>query len=537
MKKIFILLGTSLLLSCSEKSEPTKLVVGIVVDQMRVDYIHRFRKDFSSTGFNRLLSDGYFFRNAHYNYIPTKTGPGHASIYTGTTPSMHGIIGNDWFVRSIGRNMNCVEDTMEVGVGGTPQFGRVSPRNLKTTTVTDELRLFYNFKSKVVGTSFKDRGATLPAGHNPNGAYWYDPSTGNMMSSSYYMDELPDWVTQFNKSGRVDELTSQQWDYYLDKDDYSETIDDDSNFESEPWKGSGVTLPYDLPAANNNSGILKYTPFASTYLREFAQAAIAGYELGTDDIPDFLTISFSATDDLGHRFGPRSKELQDVYLRLDNEISQLLSYLDNNVGQDNYLLFLTADHGATDNPLYSLSQKMPSGLISKGYLKTIINDSLNTQYGEGKWVSEIVNDQVFLNWKLITDKGLTIDEVRNIVLKVLMKEPYIIEAYTNSQVAKKSFTYPIGQMLQNGYTSTSGDIFYVIKSGYMNDTYGRTGTDHRTGYTYDTHIPILFYGNSIKNGETIRRVSITDIAPTLSLKLNISLPSGATGAPLKELFE
>jgi len=537
MKNILAIFCLAVIISCDRSEEKPTLVVGIVVDQMRMEYLHRFYDDFSENGFKRLIKDGYLFKNAHYNFIPTQTGPGHASIFTGTTPSKHGIIGNEWYVESLGRNVNCVEDTTEIGVGGTLEVGNVSTRNLKTTTITDELRLFYNFRSKVVSISFKDRSAALPSGHNPTGAYWYDSNTGNMMTSSYFMDELPSWVRNFNELKRADILTNQPWDYFINKENYTESIADSNRFEIEGWRGLGTTFPYDLSAAKDNSGVLRYSPFASTFLREFAQEAVLGEELGQDNFPDFLTIGFSATDDLGHRFGPRSKEVQDIYLRLDYEISQLLEFLDKNVGINKYTVFITSDHGVADVPSYSVSKKMPGGYLNTGYIKSILNEALIKEYGNGIWVIKVMNDQVFLNKKLIDSKKLDLEKIQLLTAKVLLKEDFINEVLTATQLAQRNLTDPIALMLQNGYNKISGDVLYVFNSGYLNDNWGEKGTDHRTGYTYDTHIPILFYGNSIKSGTSSRKVAITDIAPTISMLLSISLPSGCTGNPLIEILE
>ena len=517
--------------------EKPRLVVGIVVDQMRFDYISRFYNDFEDDGFKRLIEGGFIYQNAHYNYTPTKTGPGHASIFTGTTPSTHGIIGNDWFVPSIDRRLNCVEDTTVAVVGGVSN-GKVSPRNLNTTTITDELRLYYNFNSKVVGVSLKDRGATLPAGHNPTGAFWYDLQSGNMITSTYYMDKLPDWVQEYNKQKRPFELIRNNWTLLKDKSIYNESIEDDNEFEDPIKRGMGITFPHDLSKHRKNPAVLKYTPFTNTVIREIAMKAIDGEGLGQDSIPDFLTISFSATDDIGHKFGPRSMEVQDTYLRLDQEISELLNFMDEKVGKDNYIVFLSADHGATDVPSYLYTNKMPAGYHNNGYIKSELDEALGQKFGKGKWISSIINEQIYLNHDLINEKELDATEVKKAVIDRLMEEEYVVEAFDKDVVALRMFTDPTLIRLQNGYNNKrSGDVLYNLSPSNLNDAYGRKGTDHRTPYAYDTHIPIIFYGKGIKQGSSVRRVSITDIAPSLSVLLNISFPSGTSGKPLKELFD
>lgn len=536
MKKLIYCLSILLAALVTAQEKP-RLVVGIVVDQMRYDYISRYYNDFEDGGFKRLIEDGYLFKNAHYNYSPTKTGPGHASIYTGTTPSRHGIVGNDWFVPSMGRNINCVEDTTASVIGGVSN-GKVSPKNLNTTTITDELRLFYNFNSKVVGVSLKDRGAALPAGHNPTGAYWYDLQSGKMITSSYYTDKLPKWINDYNKQKRSSKLLDQKWDLFKDKSAYNESIDDENEFEQPMRKGMGVSFPYDLSEYKNIPSLLKYTPFTNTLIREVALEAIDGEGLGMDSIPDFLTISFSATDDVGHRFGPRSVEVQDTYLRLDQEIQEILDYLDKAVGENNYTVFLSADHGATDVPSYLYQNKMPAGYHNNGYIKSLMNDELSKVYGEGKWIMSIINEQVYLNHDLISSKNLEATEVKQLVIRTLLSEDYIVEALDSDLVAMRMFTDPMLIRLQNGYNNKRcGDVLYNLTPSNLNDAYGRKGTDHRTPYAYDTHVPIIFYGNGIKKGSSVRPVNITDIAPSLSVLLNIAFPSGTTGAPLKELFD
>ncbi|WP_425392350.1 alkaline phosphatase PafA [Ekhidna sp.] len=536
MKKILLTL-IIILPNLSISQEKPRLVVGIVVDQMRYDYISRFYEDFEEGGFKRLINDGFLFRNAHYDYMPTKTGPGHASIYTGTTPSRHGIIGNDWYATSINQKINCVYDSAASVVGGESN-GEVSPRNVNATTITDELRLFYNFNSKVVGVSLKDRGAAIPAGHNPTGAYWYDLKSGNIITSTYYRNELPEWVKNYNSKNRPLVFLSKKWTLFKDEGSYNESIADDNPYEQELRKGMGVSFPHDLPKFKNDMSLLKYTPFTNTMIKEVSMEAVTGEELGQDTIPDFLTVSFSATDDVGHRFGPRSKEIQDTYLRLDNDISELLSFLDESVGEGNYTVFLSADHGATDVPSYMYKNKMPGGYHNNGYIKSMLGDKLTDTFGDGEWVEYLINEQVYLNKALIEKKKLSLDEVKQVVIDALMEEDFIVDAIDADEVKMRMYTDPMLARLQNGYhNKRSGDILYILTPSTLNDAWGRQGTDHRTPYTYDTHIPIIFYGAGIKTGSSVRKVAITDIAPTLSMLLNISLPSMADGEPLAELFE
>ncbi|HCX75705.1 MAG TPA: alkaline phosphatase, partial [Algoriphagus sp.] len=354
MKKISFALLFSMLFSLAlfaqQQAEKPKIVVGIIVDQMRQEYFYKFADRYSDGGFKRLASEGYMMKNGHYNYIPTYTGPGHASVYTGTTPATHGIIGNNWYVRRQNKMIYCAEDSTVSNVGGTVMSGQISPRNLLTTTITDELRFATNKRSKVVGIAIKDRGASLPAGHLGD-AHWFDSDNGEFMTSTYYKSELPTWVSNFNALKRPDSLLNQTWQPLYSADSYINSIDDNNEFEA-PFIGKETpTFPYNLPELrenNGNYGLIAATPFGNTLTLEFAYAAIEGEKLGMGKETDFLAVSFSSPDYIGHRFGPTSKELEDNYLRLDLEIEQFLNYLDKTYGKGNYLVFLSADHGVAD---------------------------------------------------------------------------------------------------------------------------------------------------------------------------------------------
>ncbi|MEO8088088.1 MAG: alkaline phosphatase family protein, partial [Bacteroidota bacterium] len=337
-----------------------KLVVGIVVDQMRYDYLFRFKEKYSEGGFRRLMHDGFLFENANYNYVPTYTAPGHTCIYTGTTPSHNGIISNDWYDRELGKTIGCVWDSTMKPVGTTSISGKMSPKNLLCTTVTDELRAASNFKSKVIGIALKDRGAILPAGHSANAAYWHDPYSNNWVTSSYYMAQLPTWAQKFNERKMVDSMLSKPWNTLLPVDSYVESTADDTPYEG-LFKGeTKPVFPHNLPEIKkDDEELIRKTPFGNTFTAMFAKAAIEGEQLGKGSNIDFLAISFSSTDYVGHMFGTNAIELEDTYIRLDRDLADLLSYLDNTVGKNNYLLFLTADHGAVANPIYNHDHNLP----------------------------------------------------------------------------------------------------------------------------------------------------------------------------------
>ncbi|MGM0946572.1 MAG: alkaline phosphatase PafA [Bacteroidota bacterium] len=538
-----ILLGTlfsliSLSILAQETTPKPKLIVGIVVDQMRQEYFYKFSENYSEGGFKRLLRDGFEMKNGHYNYIPTYTGPGHASVYTGTTPATHGIIGNNWYVRSLNKSIYCAEDSTVTNVGGTPMNGEISPRNLLTTTITDELRFASNKRSKVVAVAIKDRGASLPGGHLGD-AYWYDSNNGEFMTSTYYYEELPKWVKNFNAKKQVEKYLSQTWEPLLPKGKYINSIDDNNDFEA-PFIGKdSPTFPYDLAKLkedNGGYGMIAATPFGNSLTLDFAYAAIEGENLGKGEETDFLAVSFSSPDYIGHRFGPTSKELEDNYIRLDREMEKFLNFLDETYGEDNYLIFLSADHGVADIATYMQSENVPAGNLNVGYILGQLRGYTSQVYGEGDWILNGSNDQIFLNHRLARDKGVNIIDMQNDLANFLLRFNGIKEVYTAHAMRNTNFALDRPHLLQMGYNhKASGDLLMILEPAWL--TGGARGTSHGTGFTYDTHVPILFYGWGVKSGSSTRYATVTDIAPTVSMLLNIRLPNGATGQPIHELFD
>ncbi|MDI1325051.1 MAG: alkaline phosphatase family protein [Algoriphagus sp.] len=542
MKKIGIVvfylaltLGTSFAQSAQEKP---KLIVGIIVDQMRQEYLYRYADRYSEGGFKRMIKEGFMMKNGHYNYIPTYTGPGHASVYTGTTPATHGIIGNTWYVRSLNKSIYCAEDSTVTNVGGTPTNGQISPRNLLTTTITDELRFSTNKRSKVVGLAIKDRGASLPAGHLGD-AYWYDSENGDFMTSTYYYDSLPKWVQDFNAKKLPDSYLSQKWETLYPIETYKQSIEDNNAFEA-PFIGKDTpTFPYildSLRANNENYGLIAATPFGNNLTLDFALAAIEGEELGKRGETDFLAISFSSPDYIGHRFGPASKEVEDNYLRLDLEMEKLLNYLDKTYGKGQYLVFLSADHGVADVATYMDSENVPAGNLNLGYISGQLRGYTQQKYGVGDWILNFSNEQIFLNHDLAKEKDVKITDLEDDLARFLLKFKGIKEVYTSTSMRTSAFTQDRPELLQMGYNhKSSGELLLILEPGWL--TGGARGTSHGTGYSYDTNVPIMFFGWGVKPGSSSRYASITDIAPTLSMMLNIRLPNGSNGNPILEITD
>lgn len=520
------------------RSNP-KLVVGIVVDQMRYDYLTRFYNRYGEGGFKRMIKEGFNCKNNHFNYIPTKTGPGHASVFTGTTPKYHGVIANNWYDKEDKKTVYCAGDDSVKAVGTDSKLEQMSPHRMKTTTFADENRLFTQLKGKTIGISIKDRGAVLPAGHSANAAYWFrGKKEGSFVSSTYYMDKLPKWVKDFNTS-KVAESYLKEWNTLYDIGTYTESGDDLNNFEV-TFKGKETaTFPYDLKALQKeNAGfdIIKATPYGNSIVADFAIEAIEGEELGKDDITDVLTVSFSSTDYVGHRFGVNSKEVQDTYLRLDKDLERFFKVLDEKVGKGNYTVFLTADHGAIDVPSYLQTVKIPSGYINAKERTSRLNDFMKTTFSDSTLIENISNNQIFLNRQRIKQLGLKLNNVQEIIVNEIISYKHIDKAFTATTMSNMVFNTGIERLLQNGYNQKrSGDVIYISDPAFI--AYGKKGSTHGSGLNYDTHVPLLFFGKGIKHGQTLQKTKIIDIAPTISALLGISFPNGASGEPLEFVID
>lgn len=508
-----------------------KLVVGIVVDQMRYDYLYRFYDRYGEGGLKRLMNDGFNCRNNHYQYATTVTGPGHAHIYNGSVPAISGIIGNDWHDRNNGQDMYVAADSTVDLVGeGTASAGKMSPKNMLVTSITDQLRLSNEFQSKVVGVAIKDRGAILPAGHTGD-AYWFDSRTGNWITSTYYKKELPSWVTGFNKLKLPESYTKEMWTPLYDLATYTETEDDDQPYEASISGESKAIFPHKVTL-----GSIAQTPYGNYMTRDFAIAAIKGENLGKGKFTDFLAVSFSTPDYVGHAFGPHSKEIQDTYLRFDKDIELLLNYLDANIGKGEYTVFLTADHGVADVPAYTRKNKIVGGLLTGNEIRRPITKALEEKFGAGKWVESFDNYQIYLNHELMREKGVTTKEIHQLIRPILVRQEGIYDLVDMSDLSTVSIPSFYKEKVINMYNpKRSGDIMVLVEPswlvGYVK------GTTHGSMWSYDTHVPLLWYGWGIKKGETVKNTYISDIAPSLAILLKILEPNGSVGTPIEDLFD
>ncbi|WP_273567933.1 alkaline phosphatase PafA [Maribacter halichondriae] len=523
----------------NELKTTPKLVVGIVVDQMRYDYLARFWNHYGDDGFKRMVNEGFNCKNNHFNYAPTSTGPGHASVYTGATPATHGIIGNDWYDKESGQSVYCASDSTYTSVGTVSDAGKMSPHRMNVTTITDELRLHTQMRGKTIAIAVKDRGAVIPGGHTANAAYWFHgEDEGKWVTSSFYMTTLPKWVSDFNASNKVEQY-KKPWRPLKDINTYLESGLDNNTYEGLFVGETMTTFPHDLPNLWDENGkydLLKATPYGNSLTTDFALEALEEEQLGADEITDFLAISFSSTDYVGHKFGVNSKEVQDVYLRLDEDLARLFKALDKKVGKEEYTVFLTADHGAVEVPSYLRDQKIPAGYFDWAAMVTRFNEFLNYKFGTTDLIRNSSNYQLFLDHKIIQNLDMDVAEVQQTIAKELLTYDNIDRVYTGHQMWQNEYTEGIPNILQNGYNlKRSGDILLVLRPGII--TYATTGSTHGSPQVYDTHSPLLFYGKGIKKGSTVERTEIPDIAPTLAALLGISFPNGTTGKPIPQVLE
>ena len=545
LKSTFILLIVLIIHSCRpvekevKATSKPKLVVGIVVDQMRPDYLTRFAHHFGDKGFSRIMKEGFYAKNTHYNYVPTYTGPGHASIYTGTTPATHGIIANDWYDRDQKGFVYCAGDPGRRSIGTDSDEGQMSPHRLLSTTITDELMLATNFRSKVIGISLKDRGSILPAGHMPTGSYWFDSKTGDFITSDYYTQDLPQWLKDFNSKDLTQQYLSGSWTLSLNKEAYTASTADNMPYERKFMEEGEAVFPYDLAKINETRksfSLIKSTPYGNTLLTDLAIETVKANQMGKDSIPDFLAMSYSSSDYIGHEFGPRSIELEDMYIKLNEQIDRLINFLDAEVGKGEYVLFLTADHAAAEVPQFLTDHKVPAGNYNRKQVRNYLDSLLDKEYGKADWIENYSNEQFFFDQNALDKRKVDKKVVADYAANILLDFPGVSEVYSFSQMRSQEYTFGMRNRLQNGYNfRRSGDLMLVFQPAWFADY--SSATTHGSGYAYDTHVPLLWYGNGIPAGYSHQTHTITDIAPTLAFLLNTKLPNGTIGQPMVEILD
>ena len=528
-------------------NETPDLVVGLIFDQMRADYIYKYWDHYEEGGIKRLVNEGHTFRNAYFRHLITSTAPGHAAAMTGASPSVHGLLANSWYERELDRNINAIEaiGSGYRGVGSLPEYnGEKSPNNMLTTTVGDELFMFTGERSKTVGISRKDRGAILPAGHTGT-AYWFEGATGNFITSTYYMDELPDWLQDFNSRDLTQEYLTRIWEPLLPMEKYVESRSDYNNYEGTFPGMDTPTFPVDLSYLVEEHGegpsLLNATPFADELLFDLAKAAIEGEELGRRNVSDILNVSLSAPDAIGHRFGPASKQVQDYYIRMDRYLASFIEYLDDEFGMENVLIFLTADHGSAYIPEYMNDLGIPTGHSKFGVsvnmqIRQAVEEYLEQAYGDN-FLLAYSRQNLYLDHSYMDENHLDHVTVQKQVKRFVLSLEVIGGAITADALNNQEFTEGIrARAMHSFHQKRSGDIFVWLQPQTHHGT-GTGSTGHGSGWVYDTHIPLIFFGNGIGHGQSNERVYVSDIASTVSVFLNSPFPSGNIGNPMNDFIK
>jgi arylsulfatase A-like enzyme len=474
--------------------------------------------------------------------VPTYTGPGHASIYTGTTPDNHGIVGNEWYDRNKKEVINCVTDRAYQSVGTSSKDGNRSPKTLKTYTITDQLKITYP-SAKVISLSIKDRSAILPGGHLSDGSYWFDYSSGKMITSNFYKTELPGWVNEFNAKKHADQALVQTWNTYYPIETYMESGKDDSPYEVLLSSKDKPIFPYDLKELNKNASdysLFTITPYANTYLTDFALSAIDNEQMGANSQTDFLCISYSTPDIAGHAFGPYSVEIEDIYIRLDLEIARLIETLEKKFGKNGFTLFLTADHAVVPVPQSLIDQKLPGGyLFLEQKLKALKND-VRKKF-EFDLIESEENQNIYLNRKLIDSLHLPKKAIETFIAAEIRKWDGVKAVFVSEELENASSTNNWMQMVSKGYRyDRSGEVVFILEPGYLakneDKPSSHKGTSHGSAFNYDTHVPLIWYGNGIQKQAIFRPIEIIDIAPTLIHLLNLQRTGAMTGNPIVEIL-
>lgn len=517
--------------------ERPKLVVGIAVDQMRWDYLYRYYDRYEEGGFKRMLNEGFSCNNTFISHLPSYTAVGHATIFTGSVPALHGITGNNWIDQVTGRSWYCTEDTTVQSVGTNSKNGEMSPRNLLVTTVTDELRLATNFKSKVVGVSLKDRASILPAGHAANAAFWFDDSNGRFITSTYYMDKLPDWAAKFNTQDMPAQLVSKDWSTLYPINTYTQSTADNVRWEGTAKGENDPVFPHKAAQSYKmDKGEIRSTPFGNTLTLNFARAAIEGYDLGSSGYTDFLTINLASTDYVGHRYGPNSIEVEDTYLRLDKDFAAFFSYLDARLGKGNYTVFLSADHAAAHSIEFMKEYKLPADYYNTKEIMTALKAYLLENYGNEDLILNDNNYHLAVNKSLIKKLKLNYEDVKRDAVQFLQTLPAVQFAVDIENLGNSSVPEPIKMMIANGYNpKRAGALIIIPPSGWFSSN-GK-GTTHGSWNPYDTHIPLIFMGWGITHGKSSATYHMTDIAPTIAALLKIQMGSGNVGKVITEVVK
>ena len=516
MKKLVLALALCFCAFSAPPAKKPKLVMLVAVDQFRYDYLTRFRTEYKA-GLARLLDSGAVFTNAHYEHFPTVTAIGHSTMLSGATPSISGIVGNEWYDRETRKQVSSVSDDGTTLTGAEGARRGSSPRRLLVSTIADELKMVDNL-SKAIGISSKDRSAILPVGRMADAAFWFDTTTGNFVSSTYYGQTVPGWADKFNKARMVDQWIGKAWT------------------AADAKAGAPGFLKLGAAAEKGYYDNIDRSPFGNELLVMFAKAAIEAEKLGADDHTDVLSISLSANDRVGHSLGPDAAEVRDISIQTDRVLGVLFEYLDKQVGTGNYVVIFTADHGVAPMPEVMAKRRMPGGRLPEGAVLNAIQTALAQKFGEGQWVVGKSGPAPYFNYDLIREKKLSHEDVENAAAEAVRAVPHIYRVYTRTQLrAGRVLNDLVDRRVAAGFHHERGSDLFVVSEPYW--LFEARGTSHGTPYNYDSHVPVIFMGPGIKPGRYVNRAAVNDIAPTLATLLEVETPSGASGRVLSEALE
>ena len=516
-----------------------KLVVGIVIEEMRYEMLLRYWDSFGENGFKKIIDQGAFCTQTHHNYLITQNGVGQASIVTGTYPSYHGIISNDWYDRLSDKMIQCADESSFNLMDGEISMGNYTPNNILTSTIGDEIKLSNNDSSKIISISLNPVSAVLSGGRLADYAFWFNNHDGGWITGNYYIDSLPEWVKNFNAKGFQDVYIRKSWaSMYSLSDNYKKSLPDDNPFEI-GFSNYRYTFPYDLPYLRNRSGnykYLKFTPFGNTYTKDFAVSAIVSEKLGKDEYTDFLSISFSASHYSGELFGPRSVEMEDIFLRLDKDLEHFIQFLDDELGMENVLLYITSDRGVSEVPEYLIHKKQNAGIFDGAKAVTLLNSYLSILYEDGEWIKSYHSRQIYFNQSLIDQTGVDLKEIQEKTAGFMVQFKGVANALPGATILSTNFDSGIKKKIQNSYhQKRSGDVLINLEPGWIEKN-GRV-TNSGSGYVYDTHVPLIWYGWKVKTNRVDKSIDINDIAPTVSWILNITAPNASMGEPIYQIVE
>jgi predicted AlkP superfamily pyrophosphatase or phosphodiesterase len=536
---LFLFISFNTVKSQNQFNKPPKLVVGIVIEEMRYEMLLRYWDSFGENGFKKIINQGAFCTQTYHNYLITQNGVGQASIVTGTYPSYHGIIADSWYNRLTNVTVGCADDSKFNLINGELTMGNYTPSNLMSSTLGDEMKLAMNDSSKVISVSLNPVSAVIAGGRLADYAFWFNHHDGGWITGTYYSDSLPSWVRDFNGKGFQEVYMKKNWaSMYSLTNNYKYSLPDDSDFEI-GFRNYRYTFPYDLSYLRNRSGnykYLKFTPFGNTYTKDFAISTIVNEDLGKDNFTDFISVSFAATNYSGELFGPRSVEMEDLFLRLDKDIEHLIGFLDDELGLENVLVYVTSDRGISDVPEYLISKKQNAGVFEGNKAITLLNSYLSILYEDGDWVKSLYSRQLYFNQNLIDQTGVDLSELQQKAADFLVQFKGVANAFPAHVLNATDFESGINQKIQNSYhQKRSGDVIINLEPGWIEKD-GHV-TKSGSGYEYDTHVPLIWYGWNIKSLRVDRPTEIVDIAPTISWILKITAPNASVGKPIYEIID